>query len=134
VHDSDEIIGFFGSDSEKPEELNGEVEIWLGDEKHVIERSTMIFVPAGLVHCPLVLNRGGQAHLPLHYREQWASTSWSDRTRRAERPGALARRRHRLSCIPIASRRRGVILQQRAPSGFLEDSRAVDFPGQTGIE
>ena len=27
------------------------------DEEHIITRSTIIFVPAGLVHCPLVLNR-----------------------------------------------------------------------------
>ena len=42
---------------ENPDDLNGEVEIWLEDEKHVIDRSTMIFVPAGMAHCPLVLNR-----------------------------------------------------------------------------
>ena len=57
VHDSDELIGFFGSDPEDPDDLNGEVSIWLEDEKHIITRSTIIFVPAGLVHCPLVLNR-----------------------------------------------------------------------------
>ncbi|MBN2240070.1 MAG: hypothetical protein JW712_09875 [Dehalococcoidales bacterium] len=53
----DEIIGFLGSDHEHPEELNAEVEIWLGDEKYVITKSAMIFVPAGLKHCPLILRR-----------------------------------------------------------------------------
>ena len=57
VHDTDEIIGFFGSDPANPHDLGGEVEIWLEDEKHVIDRSAMVFVPAGMVHCPLVLNR-----------------------------------------------------------------------------
>lgn len=57
THDTDEIIGFFGSDPENPHDLNGEVEIWLEDEKHLIDRSAMVFVPAGMVHCPLVLNR-----------------------------------------------------------------------------
>ena len=57
THDTDEIIGFFGSDPENPLDLNGEVEIWLEDEKHVIDRTTMIFVPAGMAHCPLVINR-----------------------------------------------------------------------------
>jgi hypothetical protein len=57
VHDSDELIGFFGSDPEDPDDLGGEVSIRLGDEEHIITRSTIIFVPAGLVHCPLVLNR-----------------------------------------------------------------------------
>ena len=57
THDTDEIIGFFGSDPENPHELNGEVEIWLEDEKHVINKTTMVFVPAGMVHCPLAINR-----------------------------------------------------------------------------
>ncbi len=57
VHDSDEIIGFFGSDPEDPHELGGEIEIWLEDDKHVIDHTAMVFVPAGMVHCPLVLKR-----------------------------------------------------------------------------
>ena len=57
VHEQDEIIGFCGGDPENEHDLNGEVEIYLGDEKHIITKSAMIFVPAGLVHCPLTLNR-----------------------------------------------------------------------------
>jgi hypothetical protein len=57
VHDRDEIIGFFGSDPDDPHDLGGEIEIWLEDDKHVIDKSAMIFVPAGMVHCPLVLTR-----------------------------------------------------------------------------
>ena len=57
VHDTDEIIGFFGSDPDNPYDLGGEVEIWLEDDKHVIDRTAMIFVPAGMKHCPLVLTR-----------------------------------------------------------------------------
>ena len=57
THPTDEIIGFFGSNPDDPYDLGGEVEIWLEDEKHVIDRSCMIFVPAGMKHCPLVLRR-----------------------------------------------------------------------------
>ena len=57
VHQEDEIIGFCGGDPQNDTDLNGEVEIYLGDEKHIITKSAMIFVPAGLVHCPLTLNR-----------------------------------------------------------------------------
>ena len=57
VHDTDEIIGFFGSDPADPYDLGGEVEIWLEDERHVIDRSCMIFVPAGMKHCPLAFTR-----------------------------------------------------------------------------
>lgn len=57
VHDTDEIIGFFGSDPDNPYDLGGEIEIWLEDDKHVITSTAMIFVPAGMKHCPLVLTR-----------------------------------------------------------------------------
>jgi hypothetical protein len=57
VHDTDEIIGFFGSDPDNPYDLGGEVEIWLEDDKYVIDRSCMIFVPAGMRHCPLAVLR-----------------------------------------------------------------------------
>lgn len=56
-HDVDEIIGFFGSDPQNPYDLGGEVEIWLEDEKHIITRTAMVFVPAGMKHCPLIIRR-----------------------------------------------------------------------------
>lgn len=57
VHDTDEIIGFFGNDPDDPHDLGGEIELWLEDERHVITQSALIFVPAGMRHCPLVLIR-----------------------------------------------------------------------------
>ena len=57
VHDTDEIIGFFGNDSSKPYDLGGEIEIWLEDEMHIITSTAMIFVPAKMKHCPLILRR-----------------------------------------------------------------------------
>ena len=55
THDTDEIIGFFGSNPQDPYDLGGEIEIWLEDEKHILTRTCMIFVPAGMKHCPLIL-------------------------------------------------------------------------------
>ena len=57
VHDTDEIIGFFGSDPQHPYDLGGEIEIWLEDEKHIINKTAMLFVPAGMKHCPLIIRR-----------------------------------------------------------------------------
>jgi quercetin dioxygenase-like cupin family protein len=57
THDHDEIIGFFSNDAQKPYDLGGEIEIWLDDEKQIITKSCMIFVPAGMKHCPLILRR-----------------------------------------------------------------------------
>ena len=57
VHDDDEIIGFFGSDPANPHDLGGEIEMWLEDEKQTITKSALLFVPAGMKPCPLVLKR-----------------------------------------------------------------------------
>jgi hypothetical protein len=57
THDSDEIIGFFSSDPDNPYELDGEVEFWIEDEKFLLTKTCMIFIPAGMKHCPLILRR-----------------------------------------------------------------------------
>jgi hypothetical protein len=56
-HDVPEIIGLFGSDYQNPHNMGGEVEFWMEDEKFIINESCMIFVPAGVKHCPLYLKR-----------------------------------------------------------------------------
>ena len=57
THDYDEILGFFGSDTENQRDLYGEVELWLEDEKHIINKSCLIFIPKGMKHCPLTFTR-----------------------------------------------------------------------------
>jgi hypothetical protein len=57
THDADEIIGFFGSDPENANDLNGEIEFWIEDEKFNLTKSTLIFVPAGVKHCPLIIRK-----------------------------------------------------------------------------
>ena len=57
THDFDEMIGFFGSNPQDPHDLGGEIEFWLEDEKHVLTKSCLIFVPRGMKHCPLILKR-----------------------------------------------------------------------------
>lgn len=57
THDFDEIIAFFGSDPNNPRDLGGEVELWMGGEKHIITKSCLVFVPKDVEHCPLSINR-----------------------------------------------------------------------------
>ena len=57
THDFDEVLGFYGSNPADYHDLGAEVELWLGDEKHLLTRSCTVFVPAGLEHCPLVIRR-----------------------------------------------------------------------------
>jgi hypothetical protein len=56
-HDWDEILGFFGTDMDDPYDLGGEIELWLEDEKHTLTRTCIVFVPAGMMHCPLTVKR-----------------------------------------------------------------------------
>ncbi len=56
-HDYDEVLGLFGSDMNDPHELFGEVEFWLGDEKHILTKTCLVFIPRGLMHCPLIYRR-----------------------------------------------------------------------------
>jgi hypothetical protein len=56
-HDVPAIIGLFGSDPQNQHDMGAEVEFWMEDEKFIINKSCMIFVPAGVKHCPLILSR-----------------------------------------------------------------------------
>jgi hypothetical protein len=57
THDFDEIIGFLGSDPQNPQDLGGEVEFWLEEEKYMLTKSCLIFAPKGMRHCPLRVTR-----------------------------------------------------------------------------
>lgn len=67
VHDFDEIIGFVGNDPHNPADLGGEVELWLEDEKYLLTKSCLVFVPAGLRHCPLRVTRADRPFLFLAF-------------------------------------------------------------------
>jgi hypothetical protein len=56
-HDFDEIIAFVGSDRKNPRELGGEIELWMDGEPYSITKSSYIYIPKGLKHCPLIIKR-----------------------------------------------------------------------------
>ena len=57
VHETDELIIYYGSDPENPTALNGEIEFILGGESHVINKSTILYIPAGIPHSKPLVNR-----------------------------------------------------------------------------
>ena len=57
VHDFDEVIGFLGCDPQNPRDLGGEMELWLDDEKYLIHNTCLVFIPAGLKHCPMIARK-----------------------------------------------------------------------------
>jgi hypothetical protein len=52
-HAFDEVLTIFGSDAYNPSDLGGEIEFWLEDEKFILTKSFLAYIPAGMVHCPL---------------------------------------------------------------------------------
>ena len=75
-HEYPEILGFYGSDPHNPWELNGEVEFWINGEQHILTKSTMIFLPPNMPHCPLSVNRVDQPifHFSVVMNEIYTST------------------------------------------------------------
>jgi len=58
AHDWGEAFGFIGMNPEAdPGDLGGEIEFWLNGEKHLITKSSLIWVPPSLKHCPIQFNR-----------------------------------------------------------------------------
>ncbi len=52
VHPYDEVLGLIGTNPDDPYDLCGESEIILGGEKHIVNKSALIYIPAGLEHGP----------------------------------------------------------------------------------
>ena len=57
AHDFDEIIAFMGSNRNNPRDLGGEIEVWMDGEPYSITKSSYIFIPKGLKHCPIIIKR-----------------------------------------------------------------------------
>jgi mannose-6-phosphate isomerase-like protein (cupin superfamily) len=58
THDFDEVLGFIGARGQQdPHSLGGEIEVWIGGEKHLINKSCLIWVPKGTKHCPIRFDR-----------------------------------------------------------------------------
>ena len=54
THDQDEYIGFVGCDYNNPLELGAEIEFWYEDDKYIIDKSCVIFIPKLVRHAPMV--------------------------------------------------------------------------------
>ncbi len=57
-HDYDQFLCFLGT-PENAREFDAEVEVSLGDEgeKYLVDKTTIVHIPAGLTHCPLNFKR-----------------------------------------------------------------------------
>ncbi len=55
THPYAEVIGFIGTNPANPNDLGAEAEIWIEDEKYVTRQSCLMYIPAGIKHCPLTV-------------------------------------------------------------------------------
>src|SRR4030042_1359384 len=46
THDFSHVLGFIGGHPDDPQDLGGEITIWLGGHKETITRNALLFVPA----------------------------------------------------------------------------------------
>ena len=57
THPFEEILTFFGTNPDDPHDLGGEIELWLEDEQFILDKSFLVYIPAGMKHCPLHILR-----------------------------------------------------------------------------
>lgn len=50
--DTDEILGFFGTNPDDPSDLGGIIEFRFEDEWVTLTNSCLIYLPKGMYHCP----------------------------------------------------------------------------------
>jgi len=60
VHDFPHVMCFFGSNPLDLYDFDAEIEFYMGGEKQIITAPSVVTVPAGLVHCPLIFKRIGK--------------------------------------------------------------------------
>ena len=60
THEFSQVIGLIGGHPDDPHDLGGEITVWLDGNKEVITRSVLIFIPAGVVHGPVLFNNINQ--------------------------------------------------------------------------
>jgi hypothetical protein len=65
VHGNDEIILHWGGNPDKPQDLGGEIEFYLGGQQIMFNTTTCIFVPKGTPHGPLTCKKLRFPHVQM---------------------------------------------------------------------
>jgi hypothetical protein len=67
-HDFDMYLHFVSYDFEHMDDLFAEIVIGLGEEQelHTITSPTSVYIPAGLIHCPLIFKRVDKPLILFH--------------------------------------------------------------------
>jgi hypothetical protein len=59
THEVAELLVHIGTNPDDPSDLGAEVEMCMGKnlEKHIITKSTIVYIPPGTIHCPWTIKR-----------------------------------------------------------------------------
>lgn len=76
THDFDEHIGFVGSNPDNPTDLGGVIKFMVDGEWITIDRSAVLFIPAGVPHCPYVIE---QVDRPIIHWSSGATSAYSQK-------------------------------------------------------
>lgn len=81
AHDFDQYLLFVGGDINNMMDLGGEVELTLSEdgvnkEKFVFTTATMVYVRAGLYHCPLNFKKVNDPNKPILFHDFFFSTEY----------------------------------------------------------
>ena len=57
THPFAEVLAFYGTNPDDVHDLGGEIELWLEDEKFIMTKSFLVFIPPGVKHCPFYIRR-----------------------------------------------------------------------------
>jgi hypothetical protein len=78
-HPVPEVLVALGSDPANPKDLGAEFELYMGTEmeKHIINKSTLIYIPENTVHCPFTITKVTRPFLFIqaHYGPKLAETA-----------------------------------------------------------
>ena len=68
AHDYDEMIINLGTDPKNPEDLGGEVVGFLGDEKHILNKTSAVFIPRNVEHGVAGFNRFDRPYILMNIK------------------------------------------------------------------
>lgn len=72
IHKSAEILMHLGTNPDDPFDLGAEVELCMGPEmeKHIITKSTVIYIPPNFVHCPWTIKRVDRPFIMIQVNQE----------------------------------------------------------------
>lgn len=68
AHDVDELFFIYSSNPRNLHEFDAEIEIYFGEEgeKNTVDTTSVVYVPKGLVHCPVVIRKVNKPFMWMH--------------------------------------------------------------------